>query len=65
MATALDGDDDLEDDDSDLYKRLDFKDQIMVMQIRQAIQSALINKQALENMVKIENESLKKVLLLR
>jgi len=40
-------DDDLEDDDIDLYQRMDMDDQMLVMKIRQALQSALINKQAL------------------
>lgn len=37
-------DEDLEDDDMDLYYRLSVEDQILLMKIRQTLQSAIINK---------------------
>lgn len=37
-------DNDLEDDDIDLYDRLSIREQMLVMRIRQGIQTALLNK---------------------
>ena len=42
----------LEEDDLDLYYRLKQEEQVMVMKIRQAFQSLLINNQSLSNILR-------------
>lgn len=54
-------DDDLEDDDMDLYYKLQIPQQMLVMQIRHALQSAILNKQALTTMEFVENDLLAKI----
>jgi len=54
-------DEDLEDDDMDLYYKLSIPDQILLMKIRQTLQSAIINKQALCTMDYLENDLMKRI----
>ena len=57
----LEADEDLEDDDMDLYYKLSIPDQILLMKIRQTLQSAIINKQALYTMDYLENDLMKRI----
>ena len=54
-------DEDLEEDDMELYYRLKLPDQILIMKIRQTLQASIINKQALDSMEFVEQDLLKRV----
>ena len=55
-------DEDLEDDDMDLYYKLkNIDDQMLVMKVRQALQSAIINRTALKGIDFVNKDLLKQV----